>query len=359
MRAGTWPATGRQIQKVASYVLRSMFDVRYMSYVCRSYVRYTFYVLRSTFYVESKTSNVERRTSDVGVSGTPKMAPRLLSYIELTKPRITFLIVLTAAASFCLGSEGPLNYIQFFHTIFGITLLSSGIATLNQFLERESDGLMLRTRCRPLPAGKLAPKTALLFGVILTALALIYLALFINLLTAILGVIAFTGYLFLYTPLKTRTTLCTFIGAFPGAMPALMGWAAARGQLSIEGWVLFAILFLWQFPHFFSIAWLYREDYARAGIRMLPVVESEGRVTGQQIVIYTLLLLPVSLLPTLLKLSGSIYFYGALALGIAFIYYGIRVAILRSKWQARRLLQASVLYLPLLFALMVLNQGGK
>jgi len=281
---------------------------------------------------------------------------KLSAYLELTKPRITFLIVLTAAAGFCLGASGSINYLLLTHAMIGIALLSSGIATLNQYMERELDARMRRTANRPLPTGKLLPFEACALGVGLTLGAEIYLAVLVNPLTAGLGLTVIAGYLFLYTPLKTRTSLSTVIGAFPGAMPPVMGWTAARGTLGMEAWVLFAILFLWQFPHFLAIAWMYREDYGRAGIVMLPVVEPEGRITGQQIVLYTLLLLPVSLLPTALGISGAIYFYGALVLGVLFLYSSIAAAISKSRRQARRLLLASVIYLPLLFALMVLNR---
>lgn len=277
-------------------------------------------------------------------------------YLELTKPRITFLIVLTSAAGFCLGAQGSINYLVFFHAMYGIALLSSGIATLNQYMERDLDALMRRTASRPLPSGKLASREALILGVILTVGAEIYLALLVNPLTAMFGITVIIGYLFLYTPLKTKTTLSTVVGAFPGAMPPLMGWTAATGEVTAGAWVLFAILFLWQFPHFLAIAWMYREDYERAGIVMLPVVEPEGRVTGQQIVLYTLLLLPVSLLPTVLGISGSVYLYGAIVLGALFLYSSLRAAFSKSRQQARRLLLASVIYLPLLFVLMVLNR---
>lgn len=282
---------------------------------------------------------------------------RLTAYVELTKPRITFLIVLTSAAGFCLAAPaGSFKYLLFIHGMIGIALLSSGIATLNQFMERGLDARMRRTATRPLPTGKLTPMQALLFGVGLTVMAEAYLALLVNSLTALLGLTVIAGYLFLYTPLKTRTSLSTAIGAFPGAMPPLMGWTAATGELSLGAWVLFAILFLWQFPHFLAIAWMYREDYARAGIVMLPVVEPEGRVTAQQIVIYTVMLLPVSLIPTALGISGSIYFVGAIILGLLFLYSSVSCARSKSRQQARRLLLASVVYLPLLFVLMVLNR---
>jgi heme o synthase len=282
---------------------------------------------------------------------------RAVAYVDLTKPRITFLIVLTAAAGFCLGARAGVDYVRFTHAMVGIALLSSGIATLNQYMERELDGLMRRTMTRPLPSGKLSAFEALLFGAGLTVLAEIYLALLVNPLTALLGLAVVAGYLFMYTPLKTRTTLSTVVGAFPGAMPPLMGWTAASGEVTAGAWVLFSILFLWQFPHFLAIAWMYREDYGRAGIRMLPVVEPEGRVTGQQIVAYTLMLLPVSLLPTLLGISGRVYFLGAVVLGLLFLFSSVTAALSKSRQQARRLLLASVLYLPLLFGLMVLNQG--
>jgi len=281
---------------------------------------------------------------------------RLSAYVELTKPRITFLIVLTSAAGFCLGSRGAINYLLFANAMISIGLLSSGIATLNQFIERDLDGLMRRTASRPLPTGRLAPLEAMWLGVLLTAGAETYLALFVNGLSAVLGLTVIAGYLFLYTPLKTRSTLSTAVGAFPGAMPPLIGWTAARGEIDVAAWVLFAILFLWQFPHFLAIAWMYREDYGRAGIRMLPVVEPEGRVTGQQIIAYSLMLVPVSLLPTVLGISGRFYFVTALALGLLFLASGIRVALSKSNQHARQLLLASVFYLPLLFGVMVLDR---
>jgi protoheme IX farnesyltransferase len=282
---------------------------------------------------------------------------RVAAYVELTKPRITFLIVLTAAAGFCLAAPvGAFNYLSFIHGMIGIALLSSGIATLNQYMERHLDARMRRTVMRPLPTGRLSPTQALLFGTGLTLGAEAYMALLVNPLMALLGLTVIAGYLFLYTPLKTRTTLSTAIGAFPGAMPPLMGWVAATGEVTIGAWALFAILFLWQFPHFLAIAWMYKEDYARAGIVMLPVVEPEGRLTAQQIVVNTLMLLPVSLVPTVLGISGTVYFFGAIILGLLFLYSSISCARSKSRQEARRLLLASVVYLPLLFVLMVLNR---
>lgn len=281
---------------------------------------------------------------------------RVAAYIELTKPRITFLIVLTAAAGFALASTARVDYPAMLTAMVGIALLSSGIATLNQYMEKDLDALMRRTANRPLPTGKLLPWEALAFGVGLTVLAEVYLAVLVNPLSAVIGLTVISGYLFGYTPLKTRTSLSTFVGAFPGAVPPLIGWASARGSIGVEAGVLFAILFLWQFPHFLAIAWMYREDYTRAGILMLPVVEPDGRVTGQQIVLYTVMLLPVSLLPTLLGTAGKIYFVGAIIFGLAFLYFSVRAAFSKSRQAARQLLLASVIYLPLLFILMVLDR---
>ena len=305
-------------------------------------------------------SLAEQAVSDDVLIAAPSqkqtVAGKLASYLDLTKPRITMLVTATAAAGYALGSAGGVDYLRFFHTSLGIALLSSGIGALNQYIERDLDRLMRRTETRPLPSGKLQPRSALRFGAALSAIATLYLAVFVNPLSAALGVLTLAAYLFAYTPLKTRTTLSTIIGAFPGAMPPFIGWAAASGHITIEAWVLFAILFLWQFPHFLAIAWMYRDDYRRAGIKMLPVVEPDGRITGQQIIAYTVLLVPVSLMPTLVHLSGAVYFYGALVLGLGFLYYSARAARRRTTWQARRLLLASVLYLPVLFALMVLNR---
>ena len=292
--------------------------------------------------------------AQAAVSSTVKA--RVGAYLELTKPRITFLIVLTSAAGFVLGSRGAVNYVQLAHGLIGIALLSSGIGTLNQFIERDLDGLMRRTADRPLPSGRLFPFEALWFGVSLTLMAEAYLALFVNVLTALLGLTVIAGYLLVYTPLKTRTSLSTALGAFPGAMPPLMGWTAARGEIDVAAWVLFAILFLWQFPHFLAIAWMYREDYGRAGIRMLPVVEPDGRVTGQQIIAYSLMLVPVSLLPFALGISGKIYLVAAAVFSLLFLASSVRAAFSKSNQHARQLLLASVVYLPLLFGVMVLNR---
>jgi len=300
---------------------------------------------------------------DLSTSGGAELVSERLTtreragaFAELTKPRITGLIVLTSAAGFALASSGRIDYLRMISAMIGIALLSSGIATVNQYMERDLDALMRRTASRPLPSGKLLPWEALVFGIGLTVLAEVYLAFLVNPLTGLLGLTVIAGYLFAYTPLKTKTSLSTLVGAFPGAVPPLIGWTAARGELSLEAWVLFAILFLWQFPHFLAIAWMYREDYARAGILMLPVIEPDGRVTAQQIVVYTLMLLPVSLLPTVLGISGKVYLAGAVVLGLLFLYSSVRAAFSQSRQEARRLLLASVIYLPLLFILMVIDR---
>ncbi|HEX8503264.1 MAG TPA: heme o synthase [Pyrinomonadaceae bacterium] len=296
-------------------------------------------------------------TTDVPVAVAPPAArEKLAAYVELTKPRITFLIVLTSAAGFCLASKGAFDYLRLFNALLGIALLSSGIAALNQYMERGLDGRMRRTLGRPLPSGKLGAGAALAFGLALTLAAELYLAAFVNLLTAAFGVSVVVGYLLLYTPLKTRSSLSTVVGAFPGAMPPLMGWTAATGEAGLEAWALFGILFAWQFPHFLAIAWMYKEDYARAGIVMLPVVEPACRLTALQIVIWSLLLVPVSLFPTVLGTTGAVYFYGAFVLGILFLGTSIHAALVHTRQGARRLLLASVLYLPVLFGLMVFNK---
>ncbi|CAN5231101.1 MAG: heme o synthase [Pyrinomonadaceae bacterium] len=308
-----------------------------------------------TFVVEE----INLSSAGEGVAAAPPavaVREKLAAYVELTKPRITSLVVLTTAAGFFLGSKDSFSYAGFIHTIIGTALLSSGIAALNQYMERELDAKMRRTVSRPLPSGRLAALPALVFGLVLTVVAELYLGLLVNPLSALCGLSVIVGYLFLYTPLKTRTSLSTLVGAFPGAVPPLLGWAAATNGIGLEAWVLFAILFLWQFPHFFAIAWMYREDYERAGILMLPVVEPEGRLTKQQMVLWTLMLVPVSLAPAVLGIAGAVYFYGALILGGLYLWSSIAAFVTLSRRNARRVLLASVLYLPILFGLMVMKQ---
>jgi heme o synthase len=288
-------------------------------------------------------------------SGTQTRSTALADYWTLTKPEVNFLVIIATAVGFDLGWRGPLSLGLLFHTLLGTLLVASGTATLNQYLERRFDARMRRTARRPLPAGRLLPSRALAFGILLSVAGGLYLALAVNALTSALALLTLVSYLLLYTPLKRRTAWCLFVGAFPGAMPPLIGWAAARGSLSTEAWVLYAIVFLWQFPHFLSIAWMYRDDYSRAGYLMLPR-EHEGRAMAWQIVLCSVLLIPVSLLPAWQGQVGSIYLMGALALGLGFAAYGARLAVARSNALARRVLFASVVYLPLVFALMMLDK---
>ncbi len=278
---------------------------------------------------------------------------RLLDYVELTKPEVNFLVVFTTAVSFYLGAQGDWRVLLLLHTVIGTALVAAGTATLNEFVERDADARMRRTANRPLPAGRLAPQQAFWFGVVLAAGGVLQLALFVNFLSSLLAFLTLTSYLFLYTPLKKKTTWCTFVGAFPGAMPPLIGWAGARGNLGLEAWILYAILFLWQFPHFLAIGWIYREDYARGGIRMLSVADAQGRATFHQIVGASLVLVPVSLIPALLGMAGALYFSGALLLGLALLQCGVWAALSKSKTQARRLVHASVIYIPLVFGLLM------
>ena len=277
-------------------------------------------------------------------------------YWTLTKPEVNVLVLASTLAGFYLGSRGPLSGLRLAHTLLGTLLVASGTATLNQFIEREYDARMRRTANRPLPAGRLAPSWALGFGVLLSVTGALDLALAVNALSSLLAVLTMGSYLAFYTPLKRRTPLCTLVGAFPGAMPPLIGWAAARGSLSREAWVLYAVLFLWQFPHFLGIAWMYREDYARAGYLMLPPKDVEGRFTGREIFAFTLLLLPVSLMPVWLGQAGVVYLVGATLVGLAFLLCGARLAHSRSNALARSLVLASVVYLPLLFVLMMVDR---
>jgi len=287
----------------------------------------------------------------------------LAVYADLIKARLTFLVLLTTLVGFYLGFQGPVNYALMFHTVLGTALVAAGASALNQLLEREYDAKMRRTRNRPLPSGRLQPVTVMVFGGVCASAGLLYLALAVNLLTSVIGAVSLISYLFIYTPLKRVTWLNTAIGAVPGALPPLMGWTAARGELSAGGWALFAILTFWQLPHFLAIAWIYRDEYAKAGFKMLPVVDPNGHRTGRQAVSHTLGLLPVSLCPFLFHLTGPIYLAGALALGAAFLWFAIRFARqLQSEpselgiSRARQLFFASILYLPLLLTVMVLDK---
>ena len=280
---------------------------------------------------------------------------RMAAFAELTKPRIAFMLVLTAAAGFYLGNEGNFEFGLFANSMIGIALLAFGVATLNQYIERRTDLLMTRTAGRPIPTGRVTPNEALVFGILQCVVSELYLFFLVNPLTAVLGLTVIVGYVLLYTPLKTRTSACTAIGALPGAMPPLMGWTSASNEITLGAWALFAMLFLWQFPHFLAIAWMYREDYAKAGIKMLPVVEPSGRLTARQIVLFTVMLVPVSLAPYFLGFAGPVFLIGAALLGIWFLIESLRTARAKTTLKARRLLLVSVLYLPLILALAVLD----
>ncbi|HTW67972.1 MAG TPA: heme o synthase [Bryobacteraceae bacterium] len=277
-------------------------------------------------------------------------------YIALTKPRITWLILMSTGVGYFFGAKNGWHLLTLVHTIIGTGLIASGTAALNQWYEREADAKMRRTQARPLPSGRLIAWKALVFAIAISAAGFVELWIGANPLAAVLGLVTLLCYLFVYTPLKQRSPHSTTIGSIPGAMPPLIGFAAARGTLTWEAWVLFAILFLWQFPHFYAIAWMYKEDYARAGIRMLPVVEPDGRSTARRIFLCSMALIPISLTPRFFAMAGNLYLYGAIALGLAFLYYGQRIRMDRTRQQARRVLLASVVYLPVLFSLMIFDQ---
>jgi len=277
-------------------------------------------------------------------------------YADLFKARLTFLVLLTTLVGFYLGSRGPVDYLLMVHTMLGTALVAAGASALNQLLEREHDAKMRRTQDRPLPSGRLQAQTVLMVGCLAGAGGLLYLALAVNLVTSAIGACSLISYLFIYTPLKRVTWLNTAVGAVPGALPPLMGWTGARGEMSGEGWALFAILAFWQLPHFLAIAWIYREEYARAGFKMLPGIDPQGQRTGRQAVSHTLGLLPVSLCPFLFKLTGPVYLVGALVLGLAFLWFAIQFSRHLTVARARQLFYASILYLPLLLAIMVLDK---
>lgn len=282
-----------------------------------------------------------------------------MAFLTLTKPDVSFLVVMTTLAGYALGTVGPLDWLRMTQTVLGTTFMAAGASTLNQYLERDADAHMRRTAARPLPSGVLSPAEALWFGAGLAVTGLIQLLLTTNLLAALLGAATCATYLGLYTPLKTRTTLSTLVGAFPGAVPPLIGWAAARGSLGPGAWVLFAVLFLWQFPHFHAIAWMYREDYGRAGIRMLPVVDPEGTKTFTQILVCAAALIPVSLLAAVTGLAGVRYFFGALVLGMMLVEMCLWAAARKTNVRAKWLMHATVLHLPLLLGLMMLDKFSR
>ena len=278
-------------------------------------------------------------------------------FLALTKPRITWLILMSTAVGFVFGARLGWNWLTLFHCLLGTGLLASGTAALNQWYERDADAKMERTKERPLPAGLVTPSAAFWFGLALIIAGFFDLALGNNWLTAGLGLFTVVSYLGAYTPLKQRSTHATTIGAVPGAMPPMIGFAAAAGTLTVDAWILFAILFLWQFPHFYAIAWMYREDYARADMRMLSVVEPDGESTARRIFWTSIALVPLSVLPRFFGMAGDIYTVGVLVIGLLFVYTTFRVLRELDRKGARTVLLASVLYLPVLYGLLVFDRG--
>ncbi len=277
-------------------------------------------------------------------------------FSDLVKARLTTLVLLTTAVGFYAGWRGRMDFILFFNTLAGTALVAGGAAALNQLLEREHDAKMRRTQDRPLPSGRLQPTTVAIFGGVSSVAGLIYLAMAVNLLTSVIGAVTLVSYLFIYTPLKRVTWLNTAIGAIPGALPPLMGWAGARNELSGEGWALFAILAFWQIPHFFAIAWMYRDDYAKAGFVMLPNIADGGRRTAQQTVSHALALFIVSLCPFLFKMAGPVYLAGAVVLSAGFLFCAVQFSRQLTLGRARQLFLASIVYLPVLLAILCLDK---
>ncbi len=283
----------------------------------------------------------------------PLTSTRMSDYLQLTKPRLNMLVVFTTAAGYWLGVAGHVDPLVFFHAVVGTALVAGGSAVFNQLYEQDVDALMARTRLRPLPDGRLAPWSAYVFGLVLSGLGLAQLVAGVNYLTALVAFATLVSYVVWYTPMKRRSSLSTVVGAIPGALPVVIGWAAATNTLSREGWLLFAIVFLWQMPHFLSLAWLFREEYERAGFPVLPVVEPSGRSTARQTVMYTAALLPVSLAPSLTGLAGPLYFVVALLLGVAFLVLAVRFARDLHRRTARQLFLGSLVYLPLIWLFMI------
>jgi protoheme IX farnesyltransferase len=284
------------------------------------------------------------------------LGSRANAYVALTKPDVSFLVLMTTAAGYYMGARGPVNWLNMVQTVFATMLIAAGTAALNHYIERDSDRHMRRTASRPLPSGVLQPKEALVFGVALSVAGALDLYFSAGPLAALLGSVTCLSYLLAYTPLKKRTVWATFVGAFPGAVPPMIGWVAASGSLDRGAWLLFGILFLWQFPHFHAIAWMYREDYARAGILMLPVVDPEGKRTFRQIILTAAGLVAVALLPAVVGLAGVLYFFGALVVSVALLQVCLWAAALRTNVRAKWLMHATVMHIPLLLGLMVYDK---
>jgi len=277
-------------------------------------------------------------------------------YVTLAKPRLNLLVVATTLAGYYMAAPRNLGWPLLLNTLIGTALVASGASAFNQLLEIDSDGLMRRTRARPLPSGRITPARAKAFALVLSVIGLAQLAYAVNLLAAAVAFVTLLTYTVFYTPLKKRTSLATVVGGVPGALPPMIGWAAVRGNLSLEAWILFGIVFLWQMPHFLAIAWMYREDYKRAGFPLLPIIEPDGASTGRQAVMYAAALLPVSLAPTAAGMAGNAYLAVAAVMGIGFLALAARFAWLRTATDARRLFFGSILYLPLLWIAMVINR---
>jgi protoheme IX farnesyltransferase len=281
---------------------------------------------------------------------------RLADFYELTKPRMNFLVVITTMVGFYMASPGQIDWLRLLHTILGTVMCAASAAVLNQLIEKDHDAKMPRTKNRPLPTGRILPREAAVYGLTFGFFGVVYLALAVNMLTSLLGLATMLIYLLAYTPLKRITSLNTIVGAVPGAIPPLMGFTAVNNALSAEAIAVFGILFFWQLPHFLAIAILYRRDYEAGGFKMLPCVDHEQRLTNLMILLYTVALLPVSLLPTMLGMSGIAYFTAAVLLGLAFFSFGITCATTRQRVDARKLFFASIIYLPLLLAAMMLDK---
>jgi protoheme IX farnesyltransferase len=295
--------------------------------------------------------------SQVDTTGTLILQrSRLADYITLTKPELTFLSVVTALGGSFLGADGVLSLQTMIHVFVGTLLVGGGLGALNQYIEREHDAKMRRTEHRPLPAGRLTPGEVLLFGTTLSTFGIVELVVFTNALTGFVALLTLLSYLFLYTPLKRITWMSTIIGGIPGALPPMIGWTAARNEVSVEAWILFGILFFWQMPHFFSLAWMYRRDYERAGYPMLTVLDPDGRRTSVQILLYCIGLIPISLLLALDGALGWVYVVGALAAGGVYLHSGIQLLQTRSNASARKVFFVSLLYLPALLAFMVIDK---
>jgi protoheme IX farnesyltransferase len=280
----------------------------------------------------------------------------LADYFALLKPRMVVMILAVTFVGFYMGTRGSLHWLRLMHLLLGVGLAAGGTLALNQYIERREDALMPRTQLRPLPDGRLQPHAALWVGLLLTVVGLGYLVLLVNAFASLVTAATTVSYLFWYTPLKRKTSLCSFAGAVPGALPPVTGWVAARGTFDSEVWILFAIIFLWQLPHSLAIALLYREEYARAGFRLLPVLYPDGASTGRQIVTNSIALLAVGLMPTLVGLTGTFYFVTMVGLGLTFLGFGLYVAWKRTPEAARRLVVVSLIYLPLTFFFMAYDK---